>query len=191
MKHTDILKENNNETATDLVATESETRDGTSSDDKNRDFSQVYPKGWDVMLNLPSRSPHVARLYAFLAKHIAPLGGAVCVSYDTMAEALGISKMTARRSAEFLVIMGLWCASRWGQERLFTPSTRRRSGKAPISTRNMRHSIRSLLSSDGTLRRLKHRSESWAPEQTRIRCPSETRKKMTINLWRIVSNMNT
>lgn len=35
------------------------------------------------------------------------MGGAVCVSYDTIAEALGISKMTARRSAEYLVDNGI------------------------------------------------------------------------------------
>lgn len=74
---------------------------------QNKDFVQVYPDGWDRLLSLPSRSPHIARLYAFLAKHIAPLGGAVCVSYDTIAEALGISKMTARRSAEYLVDNGI------------------------------------------------------------------------------------
>lgn len=94
MKHEEIFKAE----AEEIIA---------ETEQKNRDFVQVYPKGWDVMLSLPSKSPHVARLYAFLAKHIAPLGGAVCVSYDTMAEALGISKMTARRAAEFLVNNGV------------------------------------------------------------------------------------
>lgn len=74
---------------------------------KNKGFTQVYPAGWEQLLNLPSKSPHVARLYALLAKHTTPLAGAVCVSYDTMAEALGISKMTARRSAEYLVENGI------------------------------------------------------------------------------------
>lgn len=90
MKQTDILKE------------ESEP-----VEDKNSDFAQVYPGGWDRLLSLPSKSPHVARLYALLAKHTAPLGGAVCVSYEVMAESLGISKMTARRAAEYLVQNGV------------------------------------------------------------------------------------
>lgn len=90
MKETDILKE-------ELTPVETQ----------NWDFVQVYPEGWDRLLSLPSRSPHVARLYAFLAKHIAPLGGAVCVSYETIAEALDISMMTARRAAEYLVDNGV------------------------------------------------------------------------------------
>lgn len=70
---------------------------------KNINFAQVYPAGWDRLLNMPTSNPQATRLYALLAKHAAPMGGAVCASYATIAECLGVSVMTARRAAEYLV----------------------------------------------------------------------------------------
>lgn len=72
----------------------------------NRDFTQVYPKGWRRIQVLIQQSPAAARLYAFLAEHIDGSVGAVVVSQDVMAAELGISTKTVKRQTAALEEMG-------------------------------------------------------------------------------------
>lgn len=70
---------------------------------KNRDFTMVWGPAWDRLMSIPTQNAQATRLYALLAKHTAPRGGAVAASYKTLATILGVSEMTARRAADYLV----------------------------------------------------------------------------------------
>ena len=62
----------------------------------NRDFSQVYPKGWTrirALLN-ESKSRAPLLLYTFIAEHMDADGGALVVDQETLCEALGVSRTT-------------------------------------------------------------------------------------------------
>lgn len=68
---------------------------------KNRDFTQVYPKGWRRLQQLMRESPSAARLYAFLAEHMDGGGGVVVASQELIGRELDIHKRTViRLSAE-------------------------------------------------------------------------------------------
>lgn len=63
----------------------------------NRNFTQVYPKGWARLQELIRTDPPAARVYAFLAEHIDGTCGAVVVAQDVMASELGVHERTIRR----------------------------------------------------------------------------------------------
>jgi DNA-binding transcriptional regulator YhcF (GntR family) len=63
----------------------------------NRDFTQVYPKGWKRLQSLIRDNPQGARIYSFLAEHMDGDCGAVVVSQDVLAEALDVHERTIRR----------------------------------------------------------------------------------------------
>ena len=70
----------------------------------NRDFSQVYPKGWTrirALLN-ESKSRAPLLLYTFIAEHMDADGGALVVDQETLCEALGVSRTTLWRAITFL-----------------------------------------------------------------------------------------
>jgi DNA-binding transcriptional regulator YhcF (GntR family) len=69
---------------------------------KNREFVQVYPKGWRRLQDLIQKNPPAARVYAFLAEHIDGVAGAVAISQDVMADALGVHVRTIQRQTKFL-----------------------------------------------------------------------------------------
>lgn len=69
---------------------------------KNREFVQVYPKGWRRLQDLIQKNPPAARIYAFLAEHIEGNAGAVVVSQDVMANALGVHIRTIQRQTKWL-----------------------------------------------------------------------------------------
>jgi DNA-binding transcriptional regulator YhcF (GntR family) len=64
---------------------------------QNRDFVQVYPKGWKRLQTLIRTNPSAARVYAFLSEHIDGTCGAVVVSQDVIAESLGVHRRTIIR----------------------------------------------------------------------------------------------
>lgn len=69
---------------------------------KNREFVQVYPKGWRRLQDLIQKNPPAARVYAFLAEHIDGVAGAVVVSQEVMANALGVHIRTIQRQTSWL-----------------------------------------------------------------------------------------
>lgn len=83
-----------------------EDRDRTAAEEAakrgNRDFVQVYPKGWKRLQALMKTHPSAARIYAFLAEHIDGAVGAVVVSQDVMASELGIHVITVKRQTKLL-----------------------------------------------------------------------------------------
>ena len=68
----------------------------------NKDFVQVYPKGWKRLQSLIRTQPSAARVYAFLAEHIDESCGAVVVSQEVLAKELEVHERTIRRLTQIL-----------------------------------------------------------------------------------------
>lgn len=82
-----------------------EDRDAAAAADaakKNREFVQVYPKGWRRLQDLMKKNAPAARVFAFLAEHIDGVAGAVVVSQEVMADALGVHVRTIQRQTAYL-----------------------------------------------------------------------------------------
>lgn len=81
-------------------------RDQESEDEagkrRNRDFVQVYPKGWRRLQTLIRTNPSAARVYAFLAEHVDGTCGAVVVTQEVIAAELGVHKRTVIRLTQEL-----------------------------------------------------------------------------------------
>ena len=69
---------------------------------QNRDFVQVYPKGWKRLQALIKTNPSAARVYAFLAEHVDGTAGAVVVSQEVLAKELGVHVRTVKRLTKAL-----------------------------------------------------------------------------------------
>ncbi len=69
---------------------------------QNRDFVQVYGKGWKRLQSLIVANPGAARIYAFLAQHISGDSGAVVVSQEVMADELDVHVKTIKRHTKAL-----------------------------------------------------------------------------------------
>lgn len=72
----------------------------------NREFVQVYPKGWKRLQSLLRTNPSAARVYAFIAEHIDGACGAVVVSQEVMAKELEVHERTIRRLTQQLETAG-------------------------------------------------------------------------------------
>lgn len=68
----------------------------------NKDFTQVYPKGWRRLQALIRTNPALARVYAFLAEHIDGTCGAIVVTQEIMAAELGVHVRTIKRQTKAL-----------------------------------------------------------------------------------------
>lgn len=70
----------------------------------NRDFAQVYPKGWarirELLKDTKSQAPLL--LYTFIAEHADADGGVLVADQETICEAIGISRTTLWRAITFL-----------------------------------------------------------------------------------------
>jgi DNA-binding transcriptional regulator YhcF (GntR family) len=73
---------------------------------ENRDFVQVYEKGWLRLQSLIAENPGAARVYAFLAQHIDGTAGTVVVSQDVLASELKVHVITIKRHTKFLEQVG-------------------------------------------------------------------------------------
>ncbi len=81
---------------------------------KNKDFIQVYEKGFQRISSLINKNPSAAKLYVFLAGHIEPGTGAVVASQELLAEELGVSTRTIRRLSKALEEEGAMIRIRLG-----------------------------------------------------------------------------
>lgn len=72
----------------------------------NRDFVQVYPKGWRRLQALIRTNPSAARVFAFLAEHVDGVAGAVVCSQEVMANSLGVHVKTIKRLTKILEDQG-------------------------------------------------------------------------------------
>lgn len=72
----------------------------------NKDFVQVYSKGWKRLQALMKSNPSAARIYAFLAENMDGTAGAVVVSQDVMASELDIHVITVKRQTKILEEQG-------------------------------------------------------------------------------------
>ena len=74
-------------------------RDAEARDElarENRQFVQVYPKGWARLQGLIRRTLRRAVVCAF-AEHIDPQGGVVVAAQQVLADLLGVNERTIRR----------------------------------------------------------------------------------------------
>ena len=69
---------------------------------KNKNFTQMYPKGFDRAIAIIEEYPLAAKLYMFLAKHIEPGTGAVVASQQLLADELNISTRSIQRATKWL-----------------------------------------------------------------------------------------
>jgi hypothetical protein len=71
---------------------------------RNKDFVQVYPKGWAKMRTILSKTGSTAplMLYTFLAEHIDADGGVLVADQETICASLDISRTTLWRACKFL-----------------------------------------------------------------------------------------
>jgi hypothetical protein len=82
----------------DRLSEEKENKDRK----KNKNFTQMYPKGFDRVIAIIEEYPLAAKLYMFLAKHIEPGTGAVVASQDLLADELNVSVRSIQRAAKWL-----------------------------------------------------------------------------------------
>ncbi len=68
----------------------------------NREFTQVYPKGWKRLQGLIRTNPSAARVFAFLAENMDGHIGVVVVSQDVIAAELGVHRRTIIRLTKTL-----------------------------------------------------------------------------------------
>ena len=69
---------------------------------KNKNFTQMYPKGFDRVIAIIEEYPLAAKLYMFLGKHIEPGTGAVVASQDLLADELNVSVRSIQRATKWL-----------------------------------------------------------------------------------------
>ncbi len=69
---------------------------------KNKNFIQMYPKGFDRVIAIIEEYPLAAKLYMFLAKHIELGTGAVVASQQLLADELNISVRSIQRATKWL-----------------------------------------------------------------------------------------
>ena len=79
---------------------EQETEDHNGK--KNKNFVQMYLKGFDRAIEIIEQYPLAARLYMFLAKHIEPGTGAIVASQQLLADELNISVRSVQRATKWL-----------------------------------------------------------------------------------------
>lgn len=90
------------ERATNQVAREQSSEEQREKNSRqNRGFTQVYEEGWNRLESLMKSDANAARIYAFLAKNCGP-DGTLCVSRQTLAEALEIGERTVSRHIKTL-----------------------------------------------------------------------------------------
>jgi hypothetical protein len=72
----------------------------------NKNFVQVYPKGFKRLRALMDSYPLAAKVYAFLAEHIDESVGAVVVSQDLLAEEMSVTTRSIRTATAYLDEVG-------------------------------------------------------------------------------------
>jgi hypothetical protein len=73
---------------------------------QNKDFVQVYPKGFQRLRSLMDSYPLAAKVYAFLAEHVDEITGAVVVSQEVLAEEMGVTSRSIRTATGYLDKVG-------------------------------------------------------------------------------------
>lgn len=69
---------------------------------KNKDFTQVYAKGWKRLIELMGKNPGAAMVYAFLANELDPSCGAVVCDQRFLASQFKVSQSTISRRIIYL-----------------------------------------------------------------------------------------
>jgi len=71
-------------------------------DRKNKNFTQIYPKGWKRVIDLAKENPSAAGLYAFFAENLDPSCGAVLCDQQFLADQFNVETRTIRRWISYL-----------------------------------------------------------------------------------------
>lgn len=69
---------------------------------KNKNFTQVYPRGWSRIIKLAKYNSGASGLYAFFAQHIDPSCGAVVCDQQFLANQFNVSTRTIRNWLNYL-----------------------------------------------------------------------------------------
>lgn len=69
---------------------------------KNKDFTQVYPRGWNRIIDLAKGNSKAAALYAWFAQHIDPGCGAVICDQQFLADQFEVTTRTIRNWLTYL-----------------------------------------------------------------------------------------
>ena len=74
---------------------------------KNQNFTQVYPLGWKRLRELFRKNPGAAELYSMLAENIDGSCGAVVADQTHLASLLGVGRQTISRYVKWLEEQGV------------------------------------------------------------------------------------
>lgn len=74
---------------------------------KNKNFTQVYPLGWKRLRELFKLNSGAAELYSLLAEHIDGSCGAVVADQSHLASLLGVGRQTVSRYIKWLEEQGV------------------------------------------------------------------------------------
>lgn len=91
---TDADREQRREALKSMDEIESKQRESAK---RNRGFTQVYPRGWQLLNVLATKAPSAFRLYAFFAEHLDPSCGAVVCDQQFLADQFAVSVRTVQR----------------------------------------------------------------------------------------------
>lgn len=72
------------------------TKDNLEASRKNRNFTQVYPRGWQRITAISKECPAAVGLYSFFAEHIDPSCGAVLCDQAFLAKQFNVTTRTIR-----------------------------------------------------------------------------------------------
>lgn len=93
---------NNKARQRDLAKIEEEEAKEREEARKNKDFTQVYPRGWKRIMELSKGNSGAAGLYAFFAQHIDPSCGAVVCDQQFLADQFNVTTRTIRNWLTYL-----------------------------------------------------------------------------------------
>lgn len=88
----------------DLDQDQAEKRQENEQVQKNKGFTQIYPKGWQRAIQLAVENSQAFKLYAFLAENLDPTCGAVLCDQQFLASQFDVSIRTVQRWLNFLEI---------------------------------------------------------------------------------------
>lgn len=86
----------------DLKKDEKTSQQNAEDSKKNRNFTQVYPRGWRRIIDLAQKNPGASTLYAFFAQHLDPSCGAVICDQAFLATHFEVTTRTIRNWSKFL-----------------------------------------------------------------------------------------
>lgn len=80
----------------ELAATDRTEAEKQEAKRKSKNFTQIYPSGWQRLTQIAKNAPQAFGLYSFFAEHIDPTCGAVVCDQQFLADQFGVTTRTIR-----------------------------------------------------------------------------------------------